>query len=101
MRIEKLSIFKSPDGFKSMPLKDSRKLTGDAPQRPLSTNAKQTGPYDLLESRPPTQDSTETFPLSARNRVRTRTSFPAMLQLWSTAPIPANPICFEGWNGRL
>ncbi|WP_210237078.1 hypothetical protein, partial [Mesorhizobium sp. M4B.F.Ca.ET.169.01.1.1] len=59
IRIEKASIFKLSDGFNSLPLKDC--VAGDAN---APANAKQPDLYDLLECRAPTQDSTETLPLS-------------------------------------
>jgi hypothetical protein len=62
-----------------MPLKDyrtgRRRTDGHLPP----ANAKQADRYNLLESRAATLDSTETLPLSARNRERTRTS---SLEIW-------------------
>ncbi|MER8373155.1 hypothetical protein [Mesorhizobium sp. M1406] len=73
MRIEKVSIFKLSEGFKSMPLKDFRTKAPRTDGHPLPDNANRADQYELLECRPATQDSTETLPPSARNRERTRT----------------------------
>ncbi|WP_181168812.1 hypothetical protein [Mesorhizobium sp. B2-4-17] len=99
MRIKKASILKLPDGFNFMPQNDC--ITGDTQWPPAPANARQPGRYDLLESRAPTQDSTETFPLSARNRERGRTCCSKLLQHTVDGTHPAHPKSVEGWNGRL
>ncbi|WP_292371291.1 hypothetical protein [Mesorhizobium sp.] len=99
MRIEKVSIFKLPDGFNFMPLKDC--LTGARNGRSRPANAKQPDRYDLLESPAPTQDSTETLPLSARNRERKPTSSSELLQHAVDGTNPGEPkMLFEDRNGR-
>ncbi|WP_202596378.1 hypothetical protein [Mesorhizobium loti] len=79
IRIDKVSIFKLPDGFNSVPLQDFRTRGPRIDGHPLPANAKRADRYDLLESRAATQDSTETFQLSARNRERTHAS---SLEIW-------------------
>ncbi|MGX5801159.1 hypothetical protein ACWGS9_07920 [Bradyrhizobium sp. Arg314] len=79
IRIEKASIFKLPDGFNFLPLKDREGVTHNTMAAPAPVNAKQPDRYDLLECRVPTQDSTETLPLSARNREGMHTFSAAIL----------------------
>ncbi|MBZ9683349.1 hypothetical protein LB531_22090 [Mesorhizobium sp. CO1-1-2] len=62
-----------------MPLQDFRNQSATHRWPPSAANAKRADRYDLLESRAATQDSTETFQLSARNRERTQAS---SLEIW-------------------
>ncbi|WP_176477884.1 MULTISPECIES: hypothetical protein [unclassified Mesorhizobium] len=93
--MEKASIFKLSDGFTSMALKEPSKIknpqksTGEQTAAPCPPTLDKQTPQDLLESRAPTQDSTETLPLSACNRVATHPSSAEIHQ--HAASMPAKP----------